>query len=124
MLIGTGRPGAPTQKGLDWAKNAARQIETMQKSRSREQSLSGRSTSNDGAARANVSKQRPPGSYGVRASETYRSWLKRRSSGSTAMLKATCEKQRLLGLSLFHDDQELKPFLDHIAKEMAAEELT
>ena len=32
---------APNEKGLDWARNAARQIETMQKSRSREQSLSG-----------------------------------------------------------------------------------
>jgi hypothetical protein len=125
MLIGSGRTGwRLTQRGLAWAKKAAREIESVETSRSREQSLSG-----------SIDEQRwRRERKRIQTTAAWRLWSEGQRDIPRPALKEVFridsyakgdmrEAKITRVLSLFHDDADLKPFLDHIVTDLAGEEI-
>ncbi len=126
MLIGSGRTGwRLTQRGLKWAQQAARATEDLQTPRSRAQSRSGSideqrwrrertRIQSTGAWKLWSEGKRDIPQAGVK--EVFR--IDSYAKGDLREAKITRVR------SLFPDDKELKPFLDHIVKILVREETT
>lgn len=125
MLIGSGRTGwRLTQQGLKWAKKAAGKIGDVS-SRSRAQALSG-----------SIDEQRwRRERKRIQSTAAWKLWSEGERKIPQLILKEVFridsyakgdlrEAKITRVLSLFDDDAELKPFLDHISRDLTGEEVS
>jgi hypothetical protein len=126
MLIGSGRTGwRLTQRGLIWAKGTARKMKNLSTSRGRAQSRSG-----------SIDEQRWRRERArLQATKAWKTWVDGRRDITIAEVKEVfridsytkgdlLEAKLTRVTSLFSDDSEIKPFLEHITKILHAGTVT